>query len=251
MMFSAFQCDSITVPACDKHNTQKSIGDRAIVTAIASGAYQLWKHKPTSPSLTPNVVKAIKALEMDFHQAENEVRLRNFLINPPPDLDVQWPYIRPGVDVGGWVRQLTAALVWSAVGKHDPSTTWSETWIWSPSFITSTKPIKPDEAVSIFYRNQDVEAELNALPWRQGWSSRPRPYPEDIYSFEVALKTQSESDNTEVAFRHRFYNNTSVWYALFPASPEVRSCLLKATSRKSPIAMARYSRCIDSSLRSS
>ena len=32
-MFRAFECDSITVPSCDEHNTRRSASDQAIVSA--------------------------------------------------------------------------------------------------------------------------------------------------------------------------------------------------------------------------
>ncbi|HEY4717548.1 MAG TPA: hypothetical protein VIH14_00910, partial [Anaerolineales bacterium] len=60
MMFTGFDCDSITVPSCDKHNTRKNIGDRAIITAILMGASQMLSNraKLSTPliRLTPNVI---------------------------------------------------------------------------------------------------------------------------------------------------------------------------------------------------
>jgi len=36
MMFKGFNCDSITIPACANHNTNKNIGDRAVVCIFCS-----------------------------------------------------------------------------------------------------------------------------------------------------------------------------------------------------------------------
>lgn len=231
MMFTGFQCDSITVPACDKHNTQKSIGDRAIVTAMIMGAYQVWKHQPKSTKLTPNVVKAIKILEPQFEQAKNEVALRDFLINPPPELNVPLPYIRPSISIPGWVRQLTAALVWSVTGRNDPYINWDKTWAWSPGLISKSQPIQAKEAAMLFLENRRVEEQLNSFVWRHGWSAKPRGYPSDIYSFEVAfIPSSADLDGMEVVVRHRFHNGSSIWYALFPASLETKAYLLRSTS---------------------
>jgi hypothetical protein len=226
-MFNGFEGDSITVPSCEKHNEAKSARDRGIITAIIWTAYQESKRNPTSSILTPNVVKAIQLLEPNFPQAKHEVRLRNILVRPPSDLDVPFPYTQPGINPRGWIRQLTAALVWSVVGKYDPQTRWDKAGPWSPGIITENIPIEVEEAAFLSFRNQNVEMELNALPWHKGWSSEPRRYPEDIYSFDICvLESLEEWDGTEIMFRHRFYNDTSVWYIGITTSYETKYCIL-------------------------
>jgi hypothetical protein len=76
-MFADIECDSITVPACDKHNTQKSLGDRAVVTAIAMSMDQ--ERKRSATAATQNVMKAMDSLRLDFNKAKNEVALRPFI----------------------------------------------------------------------------------------------------------------------------------------------------------------------------
>lgn len=229
MMFDGFECDRITVPACEKHNQSKSGRDRAIVTAISMTAYQESKRNPASSILTPDVIKAFEVLYPNFPKAENEVSLRNILVNPPSDLDMPFPYTQPSVNPRNWIRQLTAAMVWSVVGKHDPQIKWDERWVWSPGLIPIDEPIELEKAASLFIRNQNTETELNALTWHKGWSSKPRKYPSDIYSFDICfLEPLQKWDDTEIMFRHRFYHNTSVWYMGIAESSETKLCLLNA-----------------------
>ena len=133
MMFDGFDCDSITVPACEAHNTSKSGRDRAIVTAISILAYQVWKQDANDRNLTPNVIKAVKNLEPNFSRAETEVGLRDFLVNPPSGLLNSLPYTKSSVNPENWIRQLTAALVWSAIGKYNSRIEWDKANAWSPT----------------------------------------------------------------------------------------------------------------------
>jgi hypothetical protein len=225
VMFAGFECDSITVPACDKHNTQKSIGDMAVVSAILMSVDQQSTRGATDA--TPNVLKAMSRLKPNFDRAKNEVALRPFLKGPSREFDTLFPYVQPLVDLPSWIRQLTAALAWSVIGSHDSSIQWEETGAWSPTFFSTS--LTPEEAVRTSGDNKAVELELNALCWRHGWSAHTRKYPEDIYTFDVSfLENPEEWNGREVVFRHRFYNGASVWYAGFTPSPGNKSRLADA-----------------------
>ncbi len=57
LMFRKFDCDSITVPWCDDHNSSKSGEDQAIVSAFVQSLDNLFKQ---GTRLISNVVKAIR-----------------------------------------------------------------------------------------------------------------------------------------------------------------------------------------------
>jgi hypothetical protein len=237
MMFTHFDCDCITVPSCDKHNTKKSIGDRAIITAIIMGASQTFNHrdKLSVPldRLTPNVLAAIKLVEPNFHQAKNEVELRDFLINPPDGLDIPIPYTQLGIIIPGWIRQLTAALVWSLIGRHEPNIAWDEVRVWSPGLVMTSEPITSENAVSLLSKHHDLEQYFNKMPWRLGWSAYPKKYPADIYSFDLCFPEDIENwQGMNVGFRHRFYNGISVWYVWLKAPQEIVNALVVAAADK-------------------
>jgi hypothetical protein len=229
MMFDGFECDSITVPSCEKHNHSKSTSDRAIITAIIMSAYQEWKRDPTCQILTPNVIKAIKVLEPNFSQAKNEVSLKKILVNPPSNLDIPFPYTQPSVNPRDWIRQLTAALVWSVIGKHDARIEWDKSRVWSPGLFPIIEPIDSEKAAELFIKHRDIEGELNALDWHSGWSPKPRNYPMDIYSFDICfLESPQKWEGIDIMFRHRFYNNTSVWFLGITVPAEIKSLLRSA-----------------------
>src|ERR1700720_3058499 len=165
MMFGGLPCDRITVPACERHNTQKSIGDRAVITAAIMGAYQVWKYWPSSPSLSPNVIHCIKSIEPDFNWARNEVSLRDFLIDPPPELNVPLPYIQPGVRIQKWIVHLTAALVWSVIGKPDSDNEWDQAWAWSPHFISIPDAIDEEKAGQLMIQRRELAQRLDSFAW--------------------------------------------------------------------------------------
>lgn len=230
MMFSGFGCDSITVPSCERHNTEKGTGDRGIITALIMSAYQMLQHRDKlSVHLTDNVIKAVELLQPEFAQAKNEVSLRHLLIDPPEGLNIPLPYTTPGVNIRAWMRQLTAALLWSLFGKHEAALEWEESWAWSPGFMPISEPVTARQAASFLSDTRNIELELEGLTWRSGWSSSPRELPADIYSFDVCFLEHPEDwDGKEIVFRHKFYNRTSTWYVGFAAPQEFKAILIDA-----------------------
>jgi len=240
MMFNGFDCDSITVPSCDRHNTSRSKGDRGIVTALIMSVSQMYKnrdklHDNLNGILTPNIIRAIQLLEPDFNQATNEVELRDIFIDPPKDLDIPLPYMQPSAFIHGWIRQLTAALVWSVTGSYDPNTDWDNSVPWSHGYLPSSGEPRTFEDISNeMLKNQDIDQLFKQMKWHDGWSALPRKYPKDIYSFELSFIQNLEPwQGLNVVFRHRFYNSTSVWKILFKASQNILASLKQAIESQS------------------
>jgi hypothetical protein len=223
MMFNGFDCDSITVPSCEKHNTGKSIGDRGIVTALIMSVSQMYNNRDKlSVVLTPNIIRAIQLLEPDFPQARNEVELRDIFIDPPEGFDIPLPYMQPSAFIPSWIKQLTAALVWSVIGFHDKETDWDNSVPWSHGYLpASGSPINFDEVAAELAKNRELDHEFEQMKWHNGWSAMPRNYPKDIYSFELSFVAEPERwEGKNIIFRHRFYNSTSVWHNWLKASPK-------------------------------
>jgi len=222
-MFEKFECDRITVPSCDKHNSNKNIGDRAIVTAMLMGAYKVRMDYPGSPMLTSNILKAIDEAIPDFPQAKKEVQLRSFIIDSPKGIDFNLPYIEPQTKIYSWMRKLAAGLIWSVSGKHDFYFDWDKTLVWSPGYHPISGPIPREEATQRIFQNRNFESKLNTLDWHLGWTAKPREYPRDIYAFDFCfLDYPEEWDGMNIIFKHHFYNDISVWYTCFMVSPEAK-----------------------------
>lgn len=227
MMFKGFTHAAITVPSCDAHNYSKHLGDQAIVTAIAWSAHCLMQDHPESPLLTNNVRKAINILQPQFAQASNQVELRLYL-------NLRLPYLQPSAQIQPWMRQLTAALVWSAVGRKDPLCNWDEACSWSPTWRQDPPdPLTKEGELQYWRAKSNLEQSFNTLTWSPGWSHIPH-YPQDIYSFELSFMHIPEIQEISfIFFRHRFYNGISTWYVGFAASKQTAQALTQAVSRQS------------------
>jgi hypothetical protein len=234
-MFAGFECDRITVPSCPTHNTDRSITDASVIMALRMSASWIYKNAPSSPRLTPNVVKAIGAAEPTFGLLGSRVQLRPYLSEPRPRLDSDLPYLDPAVPIDAWVRQLTAGLVWSVVGEHDPLSRWDETNVWSQNFVRTDGPITSAEAVRLAVTDELRRQRLNDGHWYVGWAAMSRPYPRDIYRFDVRVDERSANTaRAHIVFRHRFYNDTATWYAVTQVSDEAAASIARAARLTAP-----------------
>lgn len=214
MLFSPFDCSSITVPSCPAHNTARSNQDQAIIAgfmkALGAPTYQLH----------PDVSKAIQyeSKRSTFEKTKNTAQLKPFFKNPSktvsnlPDV----AYITFSTD--DWIRQVTAGLVYNATQKYDPFIRWEEAVIHSPNWFLG-KQEGFEEEVGLEYiteMTQRSESWEN-IQWWAGWSAHPIPYPEAIYRFYVSFAKP-------ILFKHVFYNSFT-WYVGFECSEGTRKSL--------------------------
>jgi len=227
-MFKGFPCDSITVPSCDEHNSQKCADDQAVVSAFLIPLSNcLDKCGPDKHSLEPDVVRAILVARPSFVRAKRKARSRPLFRGPrgaPSDLpDVC--YLDRSVDLYAWIRQLTAALVFDGTLAFDPTIAWDEAIAWSREWVPEMeRPASAGDAALLFERRREIGALLERFSWQDGWSAYPRPYPPNIYRFWLCI----EPEPRKVGFKHVFYNRYA-WYVWFSASPET---VLKLSDKK-------------------
>lgn len=233
ILFGGYNCDRITVPACDDHNNAKSGRDRAIVTAMARSMDQILKAGLLRKPFSSNVQRAIETLEQDYIQANRELTLQQYLIDPPEGLDIVLPFFKSDVQLQTWVVQLTAALVWSIVGEYDPASQWQSAWSWSPHYVPTPEPILFQDAAKLALQRTIAQTEIDQrFTWWSGWSSKPRSYPPDIYHFALCfLSNPEEWDGKEVIFRHQFYDSLH-WYVWFETSSNTKAILMDAVRNK-------------------
>jgi len=226
VMFEAFDCDSITVPSCDKHNTEKNLDDRAIVELLIKGLFIKFRYG----SLTQNTLKAIEAAYPKLGNA-NEVSLRSWVKDPRGELDTHLSYLDKQVDINKWMIKLTAALVWSVIGDFDEAIEWDNAIAWSPEFVKGDDALGIEQAGLKLQKFRKLKTEITSLgaKWWSGWSAYPRSYPPDIYHFEISfLPSQyflEDSSELEIIFRHRFYSTFS-WYVWFTASKATKQSIM-------------------------
>ena len=226
LMFTALECDSITVPSCIRHNNEKSDKDRAIITVLIKSLSRALESGLVATSLPEKVIEAIEFLKPSFAQANREVNDRSLLADP--ELDFKIPAVN--VSIFDWMRQLSAALVWSVVGEFDSSIDWNEAFVWSSLNLQSSAPMSVYDVGLQVLINQGSEEHIESYNWEVGWSSKPKSYPPGIYNFRVCFSPPFEQDKgREVAFRHQFYSCLN-WYVWFAPSLETREILKQAVN---------------------
>lgn len=223
-MFRAFSCDSITVPSCEQHNSSKGGHDQAIISAflipLSNSAEKI--------DLEEDILKALKKAQSSFERVKRRAINSPMLKNPPEILKdlPNLAYLISEIDIEGWIKQLTAALVWDCTRAYDSTIDWLNSIAWSPDWISARGPasIEHGYARAVFEKNKKMQNLLDQLAWADGWSAYPHPYPNTIYAFQVHFEP-----NNEVIFRHRFYGRYS-WYAWFSASSNTVASLKKKLS---------------------
>ena len=223
LLFKGFpKCDSITVPSCDAHNSEKA--DQAILYALL---ITLDNWLQSGRKVTPDVQRALDVARPSFPQVKRKAFSAPLFADPPQHLtDIpNVAYIIPDAKLSVWMKQLTAAMVFDAVRSYDSEIDWHQATVWSPDhFSTATPtPFTFEDARAIAMQKAEVSAKLTSLYWYTGWSSHPRPYPRSLYFFEVSFL--AESDN--VMFRHQFYGQFNCYVEFVASKPTRRRLEVK------------------------
>ena len=226
LMFAAFDCDSITVPSCIRHNSEKSHSDRAVVTVLTKSLVRAFENGMSTTDLPADAIKAIRSLEPNFRQANREVFDRSLLEDP--ELDFAIPAVN--VSVFDWMRQLSAALVWSVIGDFDPSIKWNEIFVWNSLYMQPTVPMTVVDASMKVLLNQFTEQQILSSVWEPGWSATPRKYPSEVFRFRVCFAPPFEQlKGQEVALHFQFYHCLN-WFVWFTPTMSSRELLKRAVS---------------------
>jgi hypothetical protein len=222
-MFRAFDCDSITVPSCEAHNSAKAGQDQAIVSAFLIPLQnRIDAGKYVDKPLAPNILSAIQTAKSSFERVKRRA-ISSPLIDTHPAEQKVFPdtaYLASPIDIKTWMRQLTAALIYHGTQLFDPKIRWDEAVAWSDNWIGTDKhePLKPHHILQELQKQERLRAQLESFDWSNGWSAHPRHYPKEIYNFQIHLK------EGEIIFRHRFYSQYT-WFVWFNASIETISRL--------------------------
>lgn len=262
-MFNLFDCDRITVPSCEQHNNNKSHKDQAIVTMLLSGIKQMIEYGLNDSDLPENVLKILTQSDKHLEFAKRAVALKHLYTGPIAQTR-HFPHLAAEVDITEWMRQLTAALMWSVTGIP-----WDGEWatpisVFSPDFVPFDGPSERQvhsytaraEAAALAIELVGYEAwtlidemdnlNLEEIPsfvgnffdpammpllmrrWWHGWSAKPRAYPPDIYTFKIAFSQSHKSSGPlSITFRHLFYTRIR-WYVFFVSSCTSTRALVNA-----------------------
>ena len=222
LFFRGFDCDSITVPSCDEHNSAKSGTDQAVRDAM------LLTYRSASPAtrrrwgLSPEVLLALDIAEPSFDRTKRVAVDTPLVTDVPPAADLpNVGYLPPSADIFTWVKQLTAALVFDAVRVFDSSIDWDSADVFPPNWYPSSqrKPVAWKRAATVLKGRMSIARDIDSQLFRPGWSASPRPYPAAVYRFEICVRS------ADVVFRHSFYE-AHCWYVRCAASENTIASLL-------------------------
>ena len=216
-MFRAFDCDSITVPSREDHNTSKSFDDQIIIDLLAHGV----EWQPRRVPLSHHAAEAVSLRYASFSYTQRRIQYAKLVEHP---MLAPTPYLEPETNIQGWMQHAAAALVFDGVGFHDASIDWPAAVVFSPTFLPGPKapPLPLDDAAEWLTERQRIaDAADGSFDWREGWSAQPKPYPADVFAFDVGFY-----DRGFVGLRLLFYGE-SRWYVITPMSGHTRRALRK------------------------
>jgi hypothetical protein len=140
---------------------------------------------------------------------------------PVKGVPVSLTHLHPEASFNNWMRQVTAGLVFDALGPGSCAVDWGSAAVASPSYIPSgSLEIGAEELLQRLEQGQKLRDDASFLEWRIGWSAHPRPYPRDVYRFEFA-RTMGD-----IVFHHWFLDQFDV-FVLFEAAPAIQEGICK------------------------
>jgi hypothetical protein len=220
-MFKAFDCDCLTVPSCKDHNRDKSFDDQTIIDLLMQAVEWQRRRSPISQ----HAAEALSLRFSSFSHTKRRIDHANLVDHPElPEI----PYLEPGTDIYGWMKCVAAALVYDGAGFHDANIDWPAAIVFSPTFLPGPKrpPLPVDDAAEWLTERQDIaDTADRSFDWLHGWSARPRPYPPDVFAFQVAF-----DDEGSVGLRLLFYGE-SRWYVITPMRGRTRRALRQTLAR--------------------
>ncbi|MFW6009133.1 MAG: hypothetical protein ACOCP8_07710 [archaeon] len=214
-LFKCFICDKITVPSCEKHNENKSMDDESIIKAMLMSLDNLSeKYK-----YEEKILKLINKTKPHFSQVKRNVKSKLISDKLPSSLKKEIAHISENVNLNEWIKQLTAALVYSVINKYDPSNKFVEGFVFRPFWISDRVINKGIEnIVKNIKRKKQFQEFLEECEWFKGWRSGKNNYPESIYKFYFSIIDES------MIFKHIFFKRFN-WYVIFEAFVETREII--------------------------
>ena len=228
-MFKDFDCDSITVPSCKKHNCNKSGEDQAIVSALLTSIKNCVEYSKEYKSIFgKDINKAIEIASPTFNRTKNRVFSRPFLENMPNEIKhlPEVGFLKSPIKISEWIKNLTAAIVFDATQHYETTIDWENIECWSPDYFDSKLISSPDDKINLLIKYAEYREWLSTKKWIKGWSAYPKKYPENIYCFFFCFEFN------DFTIKHRFYNSYS-WYASFKPALNTKEIILKKLNIKS------------------
>lgn len=226
-LFHGIDCDRITVPACEEHNSEKSSFDKAILCAMAQVTLEGHALDPHDPIYTKRVLTTAIELQKTFEEVKRLASIQGYFENPlawqiNDMVRFEFGYILI------WIRQLTAGLIWHITGESLKDVDFYSGDAFCLGYSVGG-PFTQEENLRSTSEKIRKTAHYESLSWHRGWTPYPKPYPRDLYRFDVSFDAfEFEGAFPNVIFGHTFFNGDVTWYVSFECPEPMISVIKKA-----------------------
>jgi hypothetical protein len=172
-MFKKFNPRSVVVPSCVSHNNAKSNSDASIIVALLRSYAMSTRAAP----IDSDIVKAIDIAKPSVSQVSRWVTTGKVWTG----LDRELVHIGLPINIRLWMSQVSAGLVYKALGRFEESIDWGTAVAYSPGWIPTDEPTLQESSYLLENRllAENFWQEVKNLTWRLGWVHNC--YPERIY----------------------------------------------------------------------
>jgi hypothetical protein len=217
----------MTVPACEDHNSEKSFIDKAVLCAMAQATLQGHTLDPHDPIYTKRVITTAAELQKSFEDVKKLASIKGYFetplswqINDMVRFEFSYFFI--------WIRHLTAALIWQITGESLKDVDFYSGDAFCPGYSVGGPFTQGENVVATLEKIQKT-GHYESLSWHPGWTPHPKPYPRDLYRFDVSFDAfEFEGTFPKVIFRHTFFNGNVTWYVSFECPEPMISVIKKA-----------------------
>jgi hypothetical protein len=193
-MFKGFKVNSMTVYSCEKHNTDKSGMDDAIIKSML---LSIEMHKDEI-ELDNDIKLSLDMARAYYSQVKRKVSKRT--IYRQNNIDYNFSILDPSVDLIDWIRKLSAGLINYETNCYNSNDRFNESFV----FERNSYPIdkEPKDLTSFENEYNKKIKFMNILEegdWKKGWKMKEKGYPDSIYDFYYKFSS------LKIIIKHIFY----------------------------------------------
>jgi len=217
MLFKEIECDKITVPSCDQHNTYKSGIDQKIITGFSLSLQSLQKDSRFNNITKKVPINAFNLADSKTKECVKKGVYLKPIILPFINNEIVLPemgYLERIQDLDNWLIKMTAGLVRDGLKRYDNNINWN-------SAITLKPSVANFNGIKELKETQNNFGEMKKKsPWYTGWPSGRRNYPGNVFNFYLHFT------NSKTIFYYIFFS-VFRFYVEIEMNPLIQIELLK------------------------
>jgi len=174
--FKGFTVDKLTVPSCEKHNTDKGGDDEAIVKAM------LLSLERNNLVLNNDIKLALDKVRPHYKQVKKKVTEK--AIYKHNDNHFEFVVLEKNVDLADWIIKLSAGLIWYKTKDFDSNNKFAKAYVFERnSYPVYEIPADISSYKEEYDRKMKLIKLLDEIEWIKGWNDKKIKYPETIFKY--------------------------------------------------------------------